>query len=65
MPSLRLSRQTATYLTLAAALLLVGVTAEKHASSIAAMSVPEIEEKLQVRTGMGFAGIHTCPLYLT
>lgn len=49
-----LSRRIAALLTLAAVLILVGVTAEKHASSVASMSVLEIEEALQVGTPMKF-----------
>jgi hypothetical protein len=48
MSFLRLSRRNATFVTIAAALLLAGVTAEKHAASVASMSIPEIEEQLQV-----------------
>jgi hypothetical protein len=46
-----LPRRTAAFLTVAAALILIGVTAEKHTShsSVASLSVPEIEDKLQVR----------------
>jgi hypothetical protein len=41
--------RAATVLTIAAACLLAGVYAEKHAASIASMSVAEIEEQLQVK----------------
>lgn len=43
-----ISRRFACIITIAAAVLLLGVTAEKHAASIASMSVAEIEDKLQV-----------------
>lgn len=43
-----LSRRYAAIITVAAAVLLIGVTAEKHAASVASMSVAELEDKLQV-----------------
>ena len=43
-----LPRRAAAVLTVAAACLLAGVYAEKHATSIASMSVAEIEHQLQV-----------------
>ena len=43
-----LPRCTAALLTVAAVLVLAGVTAEKHVSSVASMSVTDIEDALQV-----------------
>lgn len=41
--------RAAALFTVAAVLILVGVTAEKHASSMASMSVTDIEDALQVK----------------
>jgi hypothetical protein len=41
-------RRTAALVTIVAVLILAGVTAEKHASSVASMSVNDIEDALQV-----------------
>ncbi len=43
-------RRTAALFTVAAVLILVGVTAEKHASSVASLSASDIEDALQVGT---------------
>lgn len=43
-----LARRVTAFLTVVAVLILIGATAEKHASSIASMNVHEIEEALQV-----------------
>lgn len=45
-----LPRRIAAFLTVAAVLVLVGVTAEKHAASVASMSVNDIEDALHVGT---------------
>jgi hypothetical protein len=50
-----LSNRGAAVLTVAAALLLVGIHAEKHAASVASMSVGEIEEQLQVSAPLELA----------
>jgi hypothetical protein len=41
-------RRTAALVTIVAVLILAGVTAETHASSVASMSVNDIEDALQV-----------------
>jgi hypothetical protein len=43
-----LPRRTAALFTITAVLILVGVAAEKYASSVASMSVNDIEDALQV-----------------
>jgi len=43
-----LPRRAATLFTITAVLILVGVTAEKHASSVASMSANDIQDALQV-----------------
>ena len=43
-----LPRRTAALVTVAAVIVLVGVAAEKHAPSVASMSVNDIEDALQV-----------------
>ena len=49
----RIPRNYAVVLTVLAACLLAGVHAEKHAASIASMSLEELEHKLNVRGNSG------------